>query len=247
MLKGKRILVAGATGHMGEQIARFLIKSGAIAILVGRSADKLKKIEDSLHDSVLSITADLTKSDEIEKVFYELNEKEMKLDGLVYCAGVCFQSPVKMATEDELLEMFRINAMAFYLLAKYCSMPKYSNSNCSIVTISSMASRTNEAGLSLYSMTKSAMNSAVQSMAKEFVKRRIRVNAILPAEVLSKMASDNNEWTEEEIKVIQSHQPYGPIPIEQIVYCVAFLLSDYSGFITGECIAIGGGYQIKKT
>ncbi len=247
MLEGKKILVAGATGHMGEQIACFLVQSGAVAVLVGRNTDKLKKIEDSLHGSALSIAADLTKSDEIEKVFHELKAKEMKLDGLVYCAGVCFQSAVKMTTEDELLEMFRINTMAFYLLAKYCSMPKYSNSNCSIVTISSMASRTNEAGLSLYSMTKSAMNSAVRSMAKEFVKRRIRVNAILPAEVMSKMASDDNEWTGEEIKAIQSYQPYGPIPIEQIVYCVAFLLSDHSSYITGECIAIGGGYQIKKT
>lgn len=196
---------------------------------------------------MLRIAVDMTKSDEIEKVFLELKAKEVKLDGLVYCAGVFSQGPVKMATEDELLEMYRINTMAFYLFAKYCSMPKYSNSNCSIVTISSMASRTNEAGLSLYSMTKSAMNSAVESMSKEFIKRRIRVNAILPAEVMSKMASDTNEWTEEEIKAIRSYQPYGPIPIEQIVYCVAFLLSDYSGYITGECIGIGGGYQIKNS
>ena len=90
---------------------------------------------------------------------------------------------------EELQKVFHVNAMAFYLMGKYFGMTKYSNKESAIIAISSISSKENEVGRSLYSMTKMAMNTAGEVMAKEFLKRKIRVNAILPAMVMSKMGT----------------------------------------------------------
>lgn len=94
-------------------------------------------------------------------------------------------------------------------------------------------------------MTKEAMNVTVKVLAKEFVKRKIRLNNVLPAQVMSKMACETNDWSEDEIEEVQSFQPLGIIPIEQVVNCITFLLSEKAKFITGECIAISGGYKTR--
>lgn len=81
-------------------------------------------------------------------------------------------------------------------------------------------------------------------MAKEFIRRGIRVNAIMPAQVISKMGEKENVWTEEELKNVKEYQPLGAIPIDQIVNSIEFLMSDQkSGYITGECLSITGGYN----
>ena len=91
-------------------------------------------------------------------------------------------------------------------------------------------------------MTKSAINSAVKVMSKEFAKREIRVNAILPAHVMSKMASEDNDWNDSEIQEIREKQALGIIPIEEIVSLIRFLLSDETKHMTGELLTISAGY-----
>lgn len=240
---GKKMMVVGASSGIGSEMVRYLDTHGAETILVARREDKLKEVADSLSGISLCIPFDLSKADSIENIFLEMKKNNIKLDGMVYCAGVSSFNLVKNMEIERIDYMFRINVVAFYLLCKYFCMPKYSNRGSSIVGISSMASLTNESGMSIYSMSKGAMNSAVKVMAKEFVKRRIRVNAVLPAMVKSKMADETNEWSEQEIEEVKSYQPLGIIPIEQVVQCIGFLLSDYAMYITGECIAISGGYK----
>lgn len=92
-------------------------------------------------------------------------------------------------------------------------------------------------------MTKEAMNVQVQILAKEFLKRKICINTVMPANVMSKMSDDKNEWSEEEIAAVTQKQPLGIIPIENIVNVVQFLLSEEAKYITGECIGISAGYH----
>ena len=94
-----------------------------------------------------------------------------------------------------------------------------------------------------YAMTKEEMNVQTQILAQEFLKRKIRINTVMPAHVMSKMAEDNNEWTEEEIDLVNKKQPLGIIPIENVVQVVKFLLSEDAKYITGQAIAINAGYR----
>ena len=96
--------------------------------------------------------------------------------------------------------------------------------------------------MSAYAMSKEAMNIQVQVLSKEFAKRKIRINTIMPANVMSKMDCENNDWSEEELTVVNSKQPFGIIPIENIVEIIKFLLSDTARFITGETLSVSAGY-----
>ena len=80
-------------------------------------------------------------------------------------------------------------------------------------------------------------------MAKEFAKRRIRINTVMPAVIKSKMTGGENNWTEEEIKAIDNIQTFGVIPIENVVGTIEFLLSDTAEYITGQSIVINAGYH----
>lgn len=243
--EGKKILITGASNGIGRETAICLDSMGAETILVARRDDKLQQVSAQMKNNCICVPFDLSKSEDIENIFLELIERDIKLDGMVYCAGVADVNLVKNVSLEDVQKSININAIAFYMLCKYFALPKYSNKESSIVGISSIASLKHEPGMSLYAMTKEAMNVTVKVMAKEFVKRKIRLNNVLPAQVMSKMACETNDWTEDEIEEVRSYQPFGIIPIEQVVNCITFLLSEKAKYITGECIAISGGYKTR--
>lgn len=245
-MKGKQILITGASSGIGRTAAKYFDSLGAELILVARREEELKALSNQMLNPCRYISYDLDDLENIESVFSQIKEWDIKLDAMLYCAGICNTQLIKDVEYDELQKTFHVNTMAFYLMAKYFSMVKYSNKESAIVAISSISSKENEAGMSLYSMTKAAMNTAVEVMAKEFIKRKIRVNAVLPAQVMSKMGRDEDDWTEEELQEVASYQPYGAIPIEQVINCANFLLSDAAKYITGETVVISGGYKFRK-
>ena len=163
---------------------------------------------------------------------------------MVYCAGICSITPIKAMDMDALKDMFQINVFAFYQMCKCFAQRSVSEKGSVIVGVSSYAAVTREAGMSAYAMTKEAMNVQVQVLAKEFLKRKITINTVMPANVKSKMACECNDWTEKEIGNVESRQTLGIIPIEAVVNTILFLMSEAGKYITGENLAISAGYQI---
>ena len=92
-----------------------------------------------------------------------------------------------------------------------------------------------------YSASKAALNAAVKTMAKEFLRRKIRVNAILPANVNTKMFTSGEDVIENFMETSLERQPLGIIETDQIAYLTEFLLSDNAKYITGETVVVGGG------
>lgn len=109
------------------------------------------------------------------------------------------------------------------------------------MAISSISSIRNDAGMILYSMSKAALNSAVKTMSKEFLKRKIRVNGILPANVKTDMFVSGEDTFEDFMETALERQPLGIIDTEQVSYLAEFLLSDNAKYITGELIVMSGG------
>ena len=144
--------------------------------------------------------------------------------------------------ENELQDMFQINVFAFYEMCRYFSQVSVSNKGACIVGVSSYAAVSKEAGMSAYAMTKESMNVQTQVLAQEFLKRKIRINTVMPAHVMSKMAEDENTWTEEELEIVKCKQPLGIIPIDNVVKVIKFLLSRDAQYITGQSISINAGY-----
>lgn len=239
----KYYLITGASSGIGREMAKSLSDSDTMIILVARRQEKLLEVQKELKGKSMVIPCDLTKTDEIESVFHTLQEEGIRLDGLIYCAGIAFIKTLKLMERDDLENMFRVNVFGFYEMCRHFQNVKASNKGAAIVGISSYAATMKEPGMSAYAMTKEAMNTQVQILAKEFLKRRIRINAVMPANVMSKMCDDNNDWTEEEIAELTRKQPLGVIPIANVISTVQFLLSEDAKYITGECIGISAGYH----
>lgn len=239
----KYYMITGASSGIGREMAKKLSNADTTVILVARRRDKLLEVQKEIEGKSMVIPCDLGKLEEIEPVFQTLKEEGIRLDGLVYCAGVVFIKTLKLMERDDLEYMFRVNVFGFYEMCRNFINVKASNKGAAVVGISSYAAVMKEMGMSAYAMTKEAMNVQVQILAKEFLKRKIRINTVMPANVMSKMSDDKNEWSEEELAVIKQKQPLGIIPIDNVVNVVQFLLSDEAKYITGECIGISAGYH----
>ena len=238
----KYYLVTGASSGIGREVAKQISNEDTTVVLVARREDKLKELQLELMGPSVVIPCDLRRSVDIKNVFDELCKKKIKLDGLVYCAGICFVKPIKIMEENELQDMFQINVFAFYEMCRYFSQVSVSNKGACIVGVSSYAAVSKEAGMSAYAMTKESMNVQTQVLAQEFLKRKIRINTVMPAHVMSKMAEDENTWTDEELEIVKCKQPLGIIPIDNVVKVIKFLLSRDAQYITGQSISINAGY-----
>lgn len=237
----KSYLITGATSGIGEKTAYMLAEQGCRLILTGRNQEKLEELKKNIDSKVIIIPYDLLDSDNVEQIFICCKENDIKLDGLIYSAGIARNTIVRANEWRDLEDVMRVNCLAFIELGKYFGMKKYSNDGASIVAISSIASCLNDTGMVQYSASKAALNSAVKTMSKEFMKRKIRVNAILPANVNTELFLSGKEYIEDFMENALARQPLGIIDVEQVVYLIEFLLSDYSKYITGEWITIGGG------
>lgn len=239
----KYYLVAGASSGIGQETAKQLSDKDTTVILVSRRKEALEEVRKELMGPGITVPCDLAVQEEIDHLFEFLENEEIRLDGMIYCAGICYTKTLKVMNQDDLENMFRINVFGFYEMCRRFQKVKVSNKGAAVVGVSSYAAVTKEAGMSAYAMTKEAMNTQVQVLAKEFVKRKIRINAVMPANVMSKMGGGSNEWTKEEIDSIEKMQPLGIIPIDRVVDLILFLLSDRAKYITGECVAISAGYH----
>lgn len=130
--------------------------------------------------------------------------------------------------------MYQIHPMAFIELGKYFSKRKYSNDGSSIVVMSSMAAYEMEKGMAAYASSKAAVNAVVKVMAD----RRIRVNGVAPAFVVTPMIKEDMDMWEKEGN---SPQKFGVIPPKQVAGLIGFLMSEQAAYITGEIISISAG------
>lgn len=234
----KWIMITGGSSGIGESTARYLHGKGYGVFLVARNESKLKKIANELGNNVYYYSYDLVNLNEIEDVFRFSLSKELKLDGLVHCAGINRDVPIRGNSVIDMVDVMSINIMSFIELGKYFYKKKYSNDESTIIAISSLASLYNSIGMCTYSASKAALNSSVQTMSKEFTKRKIRVNAILPSFVNTEMVERTREYVN---KLDELVGPLGIIEPIYISYLIEFLISKKAKFITGALIPISSG------
>lgn len=231
----KTIMITGASSGIGAYTAEYLSKKGYQLVLVARNEERLKSVADKLEEKYWIIPFDLLELERIEEIFQICSKQNIKLDGLVHSAGVTGITPVRKNNIEEMKNMMTINYFAFMELAKYFSQRKYSNDGGSIIAISSIASVSYAKGMANYTASKAAVNAAVKVVAKELAHRRIRVNALMPANIKTPMTDNLEEYYN------WDNQIFGFIEIEQFANLVEYLLSDMSQYITGANIPISGG------
>lgn len=242
-IKSKTILVTGATSGIGEAVARRFASEEAAVIVTGRNKEKLAELEQQFPGRIYSFPFNLLHLEDMEEIFAFCREKELKLDGLVHCAGVAHNNVIRANDIKEMEETMWVNCFAFLELGKYFSMKKYSHDGSAIVAVSSVEALKNEKGLSQYAASKAALNSIIKTMSKEFMRRKIRVNAILPANVQTPMMEATASQIENYMDTAKERQPLGLIEPEYIGYLAEYLLSEQARFMTGELVVMSGGIE----
>lgn len=235
---GKKILVTGASSGIGEAVCRYLSEKGYYVVLLARNEERLKKIGSELPNQHMIIPYDLENLDDIESIF-QICATDGKLNGMVHCAGINKDVPVKMNDIEDMKSVMTVTYYSFVEMCKYFYKKKYSENGSSIVAISSVSAMLHDKGMCSYTSAKTALNSAVKVIAKEFPKRKIRVNSIMPGYVDTDMLMNLKE--QGNFDELIKDQSLGLIEPIQVAYLIEFLISDKSLSITGANIPITGG------
>jgi len=251
-LKGKNILISGASSGIGRTCSVECARSGARLLILGRDENRLsetlKEIERTgLRGSAVSFSQDLTgRLDALSNRLDEYVGEYGRFDGLVHSAGIEKTMPLSGMKDTDYLDLFSINVVVGFQLAKLISKRKNSNDKSSFVFISSITALIGRKGITGYSASKGALISGIRSMALELADRGIRANCISPGTVLTPlMIRYLDTLTPDERTRRLDGYPLGTGQPEDIAFSAIYLLSDASRWITGQNLVIDGGYTAK--
>ncbi len=242
----KTALITGASGGIGKAIATEFAKEGYNLILHYNSDEKgteeIKEYaEKSFGVSVFTVKADLSKNEEV-KLLAGKALSLGKIDVLVNNAGLAYQQLFQLADENRIRQLFEVNLMSALSVTKAILPSMISEHYGRIINISSMWGIMGASCEVHYSTSKAAITGFTKSLAKEVGPSGITVNCIAPGFIDTKMNAHLNEDDVREI--IDSTPVMRKGTGEDVAHLAAFLASEKSGFITGQIIAVDGGYSV---
>lgn len=235
----KTYLITGGTSGIGLQVATDLAAKGAKVVIVGSNPTKLEHAVSRLPTGNHGICFDLKNLNKIGDIFAQCAEWGIVFDGMVHCAGI---SPLMLVRDNDvqtMLDAFAVNYFSFVELVKYFQREMTSASAASIVAISSITASQASNRQSVYGSSKAALEETVRCLAKELMLRHIRVNAVAPGVVESKMLA---QLAAKSSGIARS--PLGVIPAEQVSLLVLYLLSDDAACMTGSILKMDAGHDV---
>ena len=241
-LKGKVAVVTGASRGIGRGIAEQLAKDGAtIVVNYTKSAGEAEKVVSGIKGqggNAMAVQADVSKVEDIRRLFQETKKVYGRLDILVNNAGIFWAKPILETTEEEYDQMFAVNAKGQFFALQEAA--KHMAEGGRIVNISTGGTKRAFPGISAYGGSKSALEFFTKVAAKELGPKHITVNTVSPGYTETDMLSDPQFRT---IGIQAS--PLGRLGTPaDIAKVVAFIVSDDGGWITGDTIQAGGGVAI---
>ena len=193
ILQGKNCLITGSTGGLGKEIAREFAKNGCNLFLTGRNIEKLNSLKDELEKNQIKIDfqqADLSDTDEIQKLFEKVKSTFSSIDILVNCAGVF---PVKLLSDssiDDFEKCFSVNVKAAFLLCKEFSQGMISKKWGRIVNIASSGAYNGRGKTVIYRASKHALLGLSRSLHSELREYNVRTFCVSPGPIKTTMGHD---------------------------------------------------------
>ncbi len=246
-LKGKRVLITGASSGIGRGCAILCSQLGAAIIACGRNeqrlADTISKLSGSGH---VSMAFELNDEQNIEEEIKKL-KGSAPISGFIHSAGIERTNPLKTIYMDDYVEMFKTNVAAAATITQQITKPRmYDKNGLSVVLISSVSGLCGERGKAEYSSTKAALSGLTKSLALELSGRKIRVNSICPAMIRTEMLDrmfDN--LPEESVADIERRHLLGIPDVQSVANLAVYLISNLSKHITGTNIVLDSGYSMS--
>ena len=238
-LKGKKVLVTGASGGIGKAIAIELSSNGADLCLTGRNKSELESLQKLIGGNCQIIISDLSKSEGIDELANSAQEKMGQIDILINNAGITRDNLFMRMSEEDWNEVINVNLNSIFKLTKQLIKGMIKRRYGRIINITSVIGVAGGAGQSNYSASKAGIIAMSKSLAQEVGSRSVTVNSIAPGFIETNMTAELSDDRKEEILHSISLGRLGKP--DDIAGAVCFLASDKASYITGQTIHINGG------
>ncbi len=248
-LKDKVIMVTGGAKGIGASIVRACGQEGAIPVIIGRGAEAAEQLQSELHRHGVNshlISAELAEPENCAKAVDETIRTFGRIDALVNNAGRNDGIGLERGNPEQFMKSLKSNLVHYYAMAHY-ALPHLKRTRGSIVNIGSKVAVTGQGNTSGYAASKGGILGLTREWAAELLPYSIRVNCVLPAEVMTPLYES---WLktfpnpEEKLKTILSKIPLEKRMTkgEEIAAMVVFLISPQSAHTTGQILYVDGGY-----
>ena len=243
LLKGKVVLITGASRGIGRAMAQKFAQEGAsVAFTYLSSVEKGQALEDELNafgGQAKGYRSDASDHKAAEELISQVIVDFGKLDVLVNNAGITKDGLLMRMTEEQWDSVITVNLKSVFNLTKAAIKPMMKAKAGSIINLTSVVGIRGNAGQANYAASKAGIIGFTKSVALELGSRNIRSNAIAPGFIETEMTGEINEKAVEEWKQ-QIPLKRGGQP-EEVADCAVFLASDLSRYITGQVLQVDGG------
>jgi gluconate 5-dehydrogenase len=249
-LSGKTAIVTGGAGGIGRILAQGLAECGADILVADRQFEGFERVADRVRETgrrIQTVSVDITNEESVDEMIKQAMEEYSRIDILVNAAGTVFREATESLPADEWQKVMDVNVRGVFLTCRAAGRVMIERGGGKIVNISSVKGRYGGSkGDVSYCSSKGAVDNLTRTLACEWAKKNVFVNAIAPAVVeteLTRAIFENPEDT----KKLQDRIPLGRWAVaDDIVGPVIFLASSASDFITGQIIYVDGGMTAQS-
>jgi 3-oxoacyl-[acyl-carrier protein] reductase len=238
-LRGKTALVTGASGGIGEAVARALHAQGATVVLHGTRAEKLEALQKDLGARAFALAVDLSDRDAVAGLVDAASALAGPISILVNNAGITRDGLLMRMKDDDWDSVLEVNMTASMSLCRAAMRGMMKARTGRIISISSVVGVTGNAGQTNYAASKAGMIGFSKSLAAEVASRGLTVNVVAPGFIETPMT---DVLDESQKSALLTRVPAGRLGhADEIAATVAFLASDEAAYITGATLHVNGG------
>ena len=238
----KVVLVTGSTRGIGLEIARAFGEEGYSVMISGRNEESLAKVKSDFESAGLNVAtckADISKVEDANKLVAYTLERFGRIDTLVNNAGVTCDNLLMRMDEDAWDKVLNTNLKGAFFMTKAVIKPMLKQKGGSIVNIASVVGLMGNAGQANYAASKAGLIGFTKSVAKEYGKKGIRVNAVAPGFICSDMTAGLSDSLKEQMLAQVPLNVFGQP--RDVANADIFLSSDKASYITGQVLTVDGG------
>lgn len=241
----KRIVVTGGNSGIGRETVKKFLEQGDKVVFTSRTTSLSKEMLRDLSSYVESqdlyfFQCDSSKSKDVSELVSFTQDKIGGCDALINCAGIFIGGEVHEFTEEDFDLEMNVNLKGIFLTSKYFLPEMIERTSGTIVNVSSICGIRGGYNCAIYSASKAAVNNLTRSMALDYMRKGIRVNAVCPSATETKMFMTGT--TQEVLNTFIDNNPSNRIGTpSEVADLILFLSSEKATYINGACISIDGG------
>lgn len=247
-LDGRVVIVTGASSGLGRRFAAVLHDAGAHVVVAARRVDRLDSLADQLGDRVTVVQADLTVLADCERLVSRASAVNGGIDVLVNNAGYGKAHPAELEPLEHFRYTMQVNLESVFALSQLVGRSMLERRSGSIINIASVLGLVAAAPIkqASYCASKGAVVNLTRELGCQWGRKGVRVNAIAPGWFLSEMTQDEMFNDPAGAAFIERNTPMGrPGEIDELDGALLFLASRASSYVTGQVLAVDGGWTAR--